>query len=84
MQGLGDHPRTGRGKGVAVGQRTAEDVELVHVYLADGLIAAQLVTGKLVAGKHLEVGQSLGGKGFVHVDQGQIAERDTGSVQRQR
>ena len=39
---------------------------------ADGLILAQLVTGKFGACKHLEVGERLGSKSFVHVDEGEI------------
>ena len=57
---------------MAVGQGATEHVELVHVHLADGLIPAQFVPGKLVAGKHLEVGQRLGGEGLMHVDKSEI------------
>ncbi len=84
VQRLGDHPRAGGGKGVTIGQGTAEHVELLHVHLTDGLIAAQLVTGKLFACKHLEVGQGLGSECLVHVDKSQIPKSDAGAVQRQR
>ena len=84
VQGLGDHARARWRSRVTKGQRAAEHVELLHVHLAGWLIPAQLVTGKSGAGKHLEVRQRLGSKGFVHVDEGQIPRGDAGTVQRQR
>ena len=77
MQCLADHAGAGGAEGVAVGNGAAVHVELAAVDFAKGGEAG-LAAHIVVIGQPAQVAGHLAGKGFVHVHQGQVAERQPG------
>ncbi|MOA56812.1 hypothetical protein D3C78_1808680 [compost metagenome] len=69
---------------MAIGDGATQHVEFFHIHLTDRLLTPQLLLGKLGAGEHFQVGQRLRRKGFVHIDQGQVGQGNTSTIQRQR
>ena len=69
---------------MTVGNRATQHVEFTLIHFACGMRTAQHVAGKTFARHKLHVCQRLCGKGFMHINQREIGERQPCAVQRQR
>src|SRR5438874_1548042 len=79
----GENPSTGGTEWMADGDRAAHDVELRAIDLAEwrGVAGA---TRPLLGLEAAQITKHLGGEGFVHFDEVQIAEREAGTLQGDR
>ena len=69
---------------MTVGNGATQHVEFTLIHFACGMCAAQHVAGKTFARHKLHVCQRLRGKGFMHINQREIGERQPCAIQRQR